>query len=230
MRKSRRIPLIDSLRGLALICMIAVHLLYDLKEFFGLPITLGDAYWDFNLCLGGTFTLISGVSIRLGSKALKRGIIVFCCGLLITAATFFVGGGNEIYFGILHLLGVSMIIYHFSRRFFERIKPLVGFPLWSSCFLVLQLLLYQKIWLFKDFFWLGLPNAGFYSADYYPLIPWFFLFLAGCSLGEAVKNGRLPGWFYTLNIKFLSFTGRHSLPIYLLHQPVLLALLSMFLP
>lgn len=229
MGKGRRIPFIDSLRGIALLLMIAVHLLYDLKVFFEFPVELGTAYWNFNLCIGGTFTLISGVCIRLGSKALRRGLEVLGCGILITAVSLFLGSGNEIYFGILHLLGTCMIIYRFSRSLFERIRPAIGFPLWIACFAVLQALLHGRNWPFKGLFWLGFPVHGFQSADYYPLMPWFFLFLAGCSLGEIVRKGQIPEWFYTTDIKALSFAGRHSLLIYLLHQPVMLLLLSLFL-
>ena len=71
---------------------------------------------------------------------------------------------------------------------------------------------------------LGLRTADFVSADYFPLLPWIFIFLFGASLGGRIKERRLPERFYGLACPPLEAVGRHSLLIYLLHQPVLMGL------
>ena len=79
--------------------------------------------------------------------------------------------------------------------------------------------------LFRSYlFPLGLLADGFSSSDYYPLMPWFFLFCAGSFLGRWIKEGRAFHWVYTARMPFLEKLGRHTLLIYILHQPVLIAL------
>ena len=69
----------------------------------------------------------------------------------------------------------------------------------------------------------GLLAPGFYSSDYYPLIPWFFLFVCGYYLGAWVKEGKAPKWLYPSRLPCLEFVGRHTLWVYVLHQPILVA-------
>ena len=74
------------------------------------------------------------------------------------------------------------------------------------------------LWLF------GFTTPDFASADYFPLLPWFFVFLLGTWAGRYVKAGRLPQWFYTARAPRLALVGRHALVLYVLHQPALYAL------
>ena len=75
-----------------------------------------------------------------------------------------------------------------------------------------------QLWLF------GFTTPDFASADYFPLLPWFFVFLLGTWAGRYVKAGRLPQWFYTAKAPRLALVGRHALVLYVLHQPLLYAL------
>lgn len=75
-----------------------------------------------------------------------------------------------------------------------------------------------QLWLF------GFTTPDFASADYFPLLPWFFVFLLGTWAGRYVKAGRLPQWFYTAKAPRLALVGRHALLLYVLHQPLLYAL------
>ena len=68
---------------------------------------------------------------------------------------------------------------------------------------------------------LGLPGAGFSSADYFPLIPWCFVFAAGTVVGRLARDGKFPAWTYPSRVPFFSFLGRHALLIYIVHQPVI---------
>lgn len=72
---------------------------------------------------------------------------------------------------------------------------------------------------------LGAPGPGFFSADYFPIVPWLFLFLAGTAIGVPVKNGKFPRRFYELKVPFLAPAGRHTLLIYVVHQPIIYGLL-----
>ena len=71
---------------------------------------------------------------------------------------------------------------------------------------------------------LGLGPSGIFSADYFPLLPWIFVFLFGTWLGRYIKDGKFPAWFYEASMPGFSTVGRHSLVIYVLHQPVLYGL------
>lgn len=72
---------------------------------------------------------------------------------------------------------------------------------------------------------LGLHPLIFASADYYPLLPWIFLFLAGYWLGVAFLQRRAPEFCYREHLSALGWIGRHALIIYLVHQPVVYGVL-----
>jgi uncharacterized membrane protein len=85
--------------------------------------------------------------------------------------------------------------------------------------------LYSTPW----FSWLGFPGPGFISSDYYPPIPFTLLYLAGAHIGFYLKqHGGYPSWAHTLGIRPLDFVGRHALEVYVLHQPLIFALLALF--
>ena len=73
---------------------------------------------------------------------------------------------------------------------------------------------------------LGFPNAAFTSADYFPLLPWFFLFCAGYFLWSLLDKSPRAKELLQPGLRPLSFLGRHSLAIYLIHQPALMAVFS----
>ena len=80
---------------------------------------------------------------------------------------------------------------------------------------------YGRVYETEWFFWLGMRYPGFYSSDWFPLVPWIFVYVAGTAIGLWVKERRLPAWFYEKKIPFLAAAGRKTLIIYLAHQPVL---------
>lgn len=77
--------------------------------------------------------------------------------------------------------------------------------------------------------WLGFPGPGFVSGDYYPLIPFVFMYLTGFFAAQAAQASSLeaPAWAYANPIPVLAALGRHALPFYLLHQPVILGVLEL---
>ena len=74
---------------------------------------------------------------------------------------------------------------------------------------------------------LGLHDSGFASADYFPMMPWFFLFIAGSYFGIIAKDGRLPKFCYPTHIKWLAVVGRYTIWIYVLHQPIIYFIFSL---
>ena len=122
MKKNDRIWELDALRGVCILCVIAVHLIYDLGFFIGLDLHL-PAWYVFIQQYGGViFVILSGCCATLGSRSFRRGCIVFACGLLISLVTFGMyrlGMASRdviVWFGVLHLLGVCMMLYPVYRR------------------------------------------------------------------------------------------------------------------
>ena len=239
----KRIHMLDEIRGFAIICMIVHHAFLDVGDVLG----LSWGYEVFNaLCIvqpifWAAFIIISGVCSRLSRNSIKRGIIVFVFGLVITVATavimpLFGFEGAEIYFGILHCLGICMIITGLLMPVFKRIDYRLGAVISMLLFLFFYgieggRLCFGLISLPDSFYRynflapLGFHNSGFYSADYFPILPWIFMFFFGYFVGKLAADGKLPVAMYQKHSRFLSFVGRNSLWVYIAHQPILYALM-----
>ncbi|MBE6983998.1 MAG: DUF1624 domain-containing protein [Ruminococcaceae bacterium] len=224
--KKQRIWELDALRGVCIIGMIFVHLIYDLLMFTDL--TLHIPQWFLVVQQYGhlLFVLISGICVTLGSKCVKRGLIVYAAGMLVTLVTVFMDyvlqmGNVRIWFGILHLLGVCMLVYPLFKRLPSWLLALIGIIIisigrWFMTFTV------DVDFLFP----LGLRSGRIFTgADFFPIFPGLGSFLLGASIGKSLyrnKNTLFPRVSVQLPvICFFSFIGRHSLEIYLLHQPII---------
>lgn len=221
-----RIWELDAARGAALLGMVVIHLIYDLVDLFGV-IAWEQPVWylTFKNNYGMLFLVISGISATLGSHHLRRGLQVFASGFLCTAATVgmvLAGMADRsliIYFGVLQCLGVCMLLWAAVRK------------LPNPALLVLGVVLALAGWYLRGrafSFWWGMPLGfvpyGFASSDYFPLMPNFGYFLLGAVLGKRLyseKKTRFP--VKHSPTPFLCWCGRHSLLIYLLHQPILAA-------
>lgn len=217
----QRSDLLDLWRSLAVVLMIVYHGLYDL-ELFGV-LAAGTAEAPLALVLryvcSGSFILISGAVLRFSRDPVRRGFFVFCAGLLVSVVTALMK--QPVLFGILQCIGVCMMLCGALR---ERLDRLPGAVLAVACAALFAAAWWatKKITVdIKFLFPLGLRTENFYSADYYPLFPWLFLYLIGTVLGRIlVERGErvllcrhFPRW--------MTAPGRYSLPIYLLHQPIL---------
>lgn len=223
-----RIWELDAARGLALLGMLIIHFVYDLVDLWGVFSWREPGWYLFikNYC-GFIFLVISGVSATLGSRPLKRGIQVLLCGLLCSAVTggmYLLGLADEsivIYFGVLHCLGVCQIAWHWMKRLPNWLNAGLGLVL-TAVGLVLGQLYLEVHWLLIP---LGLCPAWFQSSDYFPLLPNLGFFLLGTELGRMLyreRKTRLPHINADrVPIRLLRELGTHSLPVYLLHQPVL---------
>ncbi|MBO4367211.1 MAG: DUF1624 domain-containing protein [Clostridia bacterium] len=244
-----RLSLLDTLRGILIIGMIAYHAAWDLvflcghtdyTWFFG----RGAYLWERTVCIG--FIFLSGLCTVLSRKLLRRGIIVSLCGGLVMLVTHLLMPGNAVTFGVLTMIGASMIITAGIRKVFSgkvnapAYLVLTGAVLCIAVYALLSgipsgyigitghplVMLPRKLYanLFTAFF--GFMPAGFSSTDYFPMLPWYFVFAAGALTGKyCYQKGFFRYGFFRKGIGPLSFLGRHSLLIYLLHQPVLYVLL-----
>ena len=224
MAGKQRIPLIDVLRGLAVLLMVIHHFLYDLVAFCGAPGWLfSNPVFDFlHFVFAGLFILLSGVSSNFSRSNVKRGLKALACALVITAVT--VVMDMPILFGVLHLLGTCMVLYGLTRPLWEKL-PFWVVPAVSLLGLVLTGDMVGGVSSESRWLWmLGWTYEGFVSTDYFPLLPWVFVFLLGTWAGKYIKAGRMPAWFYGADCPPLAAVGRHSLVIYVLHQPMLYGL------
>ena len=229
-----RIWELDALRGVCILCVIVVHFLFDLSFFGGLSLTL-PAWYVFLQEYGGTiFVVLSGVCVTLGSKSVRRGLIVFACGMLITAVTYGMyrlgmsGADVVVKFGVLHLLGVCMLVYPAFKKLPPAMLTVLGLVIAITGYAIRGVVVPQH-WLFP----LGLTYEGFTSSDYFPLFPQLGYFLIGAAIGKTAyreKKTLLPGSFQKTGIaRFFCWCGRQSLFIYLLHQPIVYGLLEFVL-
>lgn len=222
----KRIWELDALRGICIIGVVLVHLVYDLVEMFGILNWEYPAWFSFIKNWGGIiFLVLSGICVTLGSRHIKRGLIVFGGGVLCTLATYgmYRFGFDKsvmIYFGVLHCLGACMLLWSMYKTM----------PWWALLFhgavliwagLLIESIVAPQSWMVI----LGFYQPGFSSSDYFPILPNLGYFLSGAALGRLLykkKQSLIPCInSKTPLVRPFCFCGRHSLWIYLLHQPVL---------
>lgn len=235
----RRLWEVDIIRGIAVVLMIGYHLVFDLAFFGAYATNIYSTGWQFVArSIGTTFILVMGVSAtlkyhrlapvldrrQLFLQYLRRGAILFGWGMVITIVTYFVLGNGFVVFGILHLMGLSLVLaFPFLR---SRWVSLAGGVVAIGAGFFLSSVQTVSPWLL----WLGVPQLRRHMVDYYPLLPWFGIALLGAFAGFTLYPGGarrfpLPDLSHTALVRALGYLGRHSLVIYLIHQPVLLGLL-----
>ena len=229
-----RYRLLDTLRGISVV-----------PWFQG---TAGHV-WQQSICWA--FILISGFCMGLkkedssGFASCKRGLILAAAGILVTVSTFLFTPESPIIFGVLFFLGCAMLLTTALTPLLRNCSGKTGLLLTSLLFFLLrnineETLGFEGIVLFRlPEAWyeqgmlatfLGFQDKNFFSTDYFSLLPWYFLFLAGYFLCRLMleRTQTLPDGFAN-GIPLFEIPGRHSLLIYLLHQPVILLLLSVVL-
>lgn len=216
----QRYDWLDLWRSLAVLTMLVFHALWDMELFGAIPGgTMETPAADVIRYLGGgSFILISGMLVLRSEKSLRRGFMLFCLGLGLSIVTAMIG--LPVRFGILQLLGICMMLCGALR---ERLQRITG--LWLAG---VSLLLFALSWLltarvtvpWRFLYPLGLRAEGFFSADYWPLLPWGVLYLFGTQLGAAALKNEARRTRHPIP-RALTFPGRRSLVIYLLHQPIL---------
>ncbi len=248
MRLPQRRLEIDLLRALAITMMVAYHAAYDLHAFHG---------WDIDPFSGGWLWLqratavlflslvgVSAVLLREGMRGRgasrrkiagrfwRRGLWVLLCGMLVSTATLVADADSFVRFGILHLIGASLI----AMPLFLELGA--WNLLLATGVLGLQHLTGAEPGASGLLLPLGVHAPGFTSVDYFPVVPWFSAVLLGAGIGHLayVRPGlptglqnALDGLWESRVPLWLSVPGRHSLLIYMLHQPLVLAVLWLVL-
>lgn len=226
---------LDILRGLTILSMVAYHGMWDEVYLFGADVPWFEEWPAFlwQQSIAWSFIFLSGFCLPLARRPIRRGAVVFAASLAVTAGTLAFSPDGPIIFGVLSFLGAAMMLAGLVRRFIRRIPARTGAALSFAAFLLsyhvphgylgfgsARLTLPDVLYHGLPMTFLGFRDADFFSLDYFPLLPWLFLFLSGlftCLALEAA--GRLP------LLRGRSFgvgqLGRVSLPIYLLHQPAL---------
>lgn len=215
-----RYALLDELRGLDLVSMMLYHACWDLVFLFDVNMRwyagTPGRLWQQTICW--VFILLSGFCAPFGRYMLRRGTVVFGAGAVVTLATLVFMPEGRVIFGVLTFLGTAMLLTGVLEPLLKKVMPAVGLGGWK---LMLPQSLYANY--FTAFF--GFYPDWFYSADYFGLLPWLFLFWAGYYLHKAVGRRRMEPLRRPV-CPALGWMGRHSLLLYLLHQPVIYGVLS----
>lgn len=236
-RKADRFWDVDVVRGVAIVMVVFYHLIFDLDNFGGYPVESTAGFWAvFADTSAFLFVFLAGLSLsiscaragaeeqRLFGKYLLRGLRIIGWGMLITLVFRLVDFGYVI-FGILHLIGLSIILAY----------PLLRFR-YANLVLGLSVIAAGVYMQTQDFVVggaagvllvpLGVLPEGLLMPDYRPLLPWFGVMLLGLFFGNAAylvwRKQSPPA---PRAARPLAFLGRHTLFIYLVHQPVLIATL-----
>ncbi len=234
----KRICLLDELRGFAVFCMVFYHAFYTIGMLFGWKwgTDLMGFFSPAEPFFAGLFIFISGICSNLSHSNIDRGAKLFFIAFMVTVVTYFtVGSENAIRFGILHMLSICMMFYGVCAPLLKYIPLWIGFALTAVLFVMTHSIPSGSIGipfvfsvnlpseLYKtDFLYpLGFMHAGFTSSDYFPLLPWLFLFLSGTFFGRLASAKKFPKFSYKKHVPFFAFLGRHALIIYLAHQPLI---------
>jgi uncharacterized membrane protein len=228
---------IDIFRTNATAVMIAYHTL-RLIDYFGIRQTSQYMYPKFWLWFtfgGGTFIFLAGVSMTIAyskSKRIRpfiiRGLQILAMGMGITLVTWLVTPDEYVRFGVLQFFGIAFILAPFFLRF-RFINLILGVALMVIGF-YLRSIHFDFPWLL----WLGLTPHHFYTLDYFPLLPWFGLFLAGMFFGKILypqgnRRFSIPD-FNNRVVSALTLPGRHTLAIYLAQWPAIIGILLLLFP
>jgi uncharacterized membrane protein len=233
---------IDVLRGLAILMMVTYHLIFDLTYFGVFPFNISSGvWWWFARSTAFIFLFLVGISLTLSytraelmgqkqekknlfPKYLKRGAKIFFLGLIITLGTWILIPDDFIVFGVLHFIGIAIILeYPFlNKKYLNLVLGVI--------FIIAGFILAQFTVNYPWFLWLGLKPAAFITVDYFPLLPWLGVVSLGLFAGKTLypdykRRFQLQDLSQNSFMGIFTFLGRHSLLIYLLHQPILILIL-----
>ncbi len=224
-----RVPAVDALRGLAVLAMIAFHFCFDLAYF-------RFAGWDFyrdpfwlhaRTAILSSFLLLAGASLVLaqrtqqGRDRFRRHVLqVAACALLVSVGSYLVFPRSYIWFGVLHAIAVSLLL----------IRPLAARPAIALALgiavIAAGVVYTDPVFASRYWGWLGFAPGKPITEDYVPLFPWTGVMLLGIPLGHALVRNRFRAIAPLARLpRPVLWLGRHSLLVYLVHQPLLFGVL-----
>lgn len=217
-------------------CMVLFHGMYTVGYMYGYPTAraMFDFFSHISLAFAFAFIMMCGVSSTLSRSNFRRSLPILGAAVLVTVVSLFITPAAPIIFGILHLLGVCVLIYSFVEKIPLKIPSLLGLIL-SALLFAVSFHVSDGYLGFEGIFSLHLPDTlyesnalmafGFISgnksySDYFPLLPWVFAFSCGVYSGRLLK-GRYPEFMYKSRLKPLSVLGTNAFIIYVIHQPII---------
>lgn len=220
-----RIWEVDFVRGIALILMVLFHLLFDMREFFGLDVAYDKGiYYFIGKTAGILFILISAVSCTFSRSNNKRAVKILLLALLVSVISHLYNFDYGIKFGILHFLALSILLYPIFKEFRAVSLIVIG----TLVIIMGNYLDYVPV-THNYLFIFNLTANSWVSGDYYPLFPWFGVFLYGMAIGKMLYRNRKSLFSKAPQGNIINYLGRHTLSVYLLHQPLLIALIYTFI-
>ncbi|MGN0072046.1 MAG: heparan-alpha-glucosaminide N-acetyltransferase [Atopobiaceae bacterium] len=237
MSETQRLRLFDIIRGFSVISMMGFHACYDLTAIFGVRLLwfappFEDIWRD---SISWTFLFIAGVMCSFSRSNLKRSGRYLALALAIWLVTTVAAVDTAINFGIIFCMGACTLIYALLQKagfvpdgwkaaiiLLAAFFIFYGLPRGSLGFSPLSTPLPKALYQVHGLAWLGIPGPGFASGDYYPVLPYLFMYLSGASLGKLWKRLGYPGSVLRIGCPPLEFVGRHPLAFYVLHQPAII--------
>ena len=232
-REDARVAAVDALRGIALLMMFVYHLAFDLRYYRVIAADFEhDPFWlSFRALILASFMTLVGISLVLadtrgipGDRFLRRVGLIALGAAAATLASWLLFPASFIYFGVLHCIAVTSLLAWPMRR-----APMLALIIGTTV-LVAGLAFTSSFFDAKQWSWIGFMTRKPFTEDYVPLAPWAGTAFLGIALGHALVRDRFraisrldaaPRW--------LQWMGRHSLAIYLVHQPVFMGALWLVL-
>jgi uncharacterized membrane protein len=230
---AERYPRLDALRGLAIVWMVGFHFCFDLNYFgFTRQNFYTDPFWTWQrTCIVSLFLFCAGLGQAIAfsqgqgwPRFWRRWGQVAACAVLVSLGSYLVFPQSFISFGILHGMAVMLLLLRLLGR--------RGMPWWLLCLLGLLALLLPQ-WIADPFFdtrlsnWVGLVTHKPVTEDWVPVLPWLGVMLWAFAAGQWLL-ARRAAWLQaglSGSLRGLAWLGRWPLSIYMLHQPLLMALL-----
>lgn len=237
--RHKRIGVFDAIRGFSVISMVLFHLCYDLRFLAGADLSwfappLQDIW---RASISWTFLFVAGCMCPLSRSNLRRGLAYGTVALAVYVVTIIAAVDVPISFGIIYCMSVCTLVAWLLGKLhclpqgpiaaavlFILFILLLGFSSGTIGIGPLSLALPHALYEAPGLAWLGIPGPGFSSGDYYPLVPFVFMYLAGASMGAWFEERGYPRWACRAHVPVLNLVGRHALLVYVVHQPVLLLL------
>lgn len=235
---SGRIGIFDIVRGAAVVSMVLFHLCYDLKFIAGVPLPwfeppLQDVW---RCSISWTFLFVAGCMCPLSRSNLRRAVQYGAIALAIWVVTTVAAVDVPISFGIIYCMAACTLVAWALSRAHALPRGRVAALVLAAAFVLLLGLpdgyvgiaglraeIPRALYDSGLLSWLGLPGGGFSSGDYYPLLPYLMLYLAGAAMGTEWAGDGYPAWAREARFEPLALVGHHALAVYVLHQPALLA-------